>query len=176
MASLGHNEFRRRKKYSVHDDRDIFRDTSFLCGEFTGHQWIPRKRPETWSFDVFFDLRPKKRLSKKSWGDWVNNREAGDLRRHHAYYDVTVVPFVNSFTYCGLITLNAVTLLFLNPSWCNGTNADLLSVKTLRTNVIEMLIKIKETFFYSRKCIWGISRIVIALKTTQCPSLTYHLF
>ena len=23
--------------------------------------------------------------------DWVNNREAGDLRRHHAHYDVTVM-------------------------------------------------------------------------------------
>ena len=82
--------------------------------------------------------------------DWVNNREAGDFRRHHAHYDVTVMPFVNSFTYCGLITLNAVTLLFLNPSWCNGTNADLLSVKTLRTNVIEILIKTKETFLFKK--------------------------
>ena len=26
---------------------------------------------------------------------WVNNREAGDLRRHHAHYDVTVMSFVN---------------------------------------------------------------------------------
>ena len=24
--------------------------------------------------------------------DWVNNREAGDLRRHRAHYDVTVMP------------------------------------------------------------------------------------
>ena len=23
---------------------------------------------------------------------WVNNREAGDLRRHHAHYDVTIMP------------------------------------------------------------------------------------
>ena len=37
----------------------------------------------TQSFDVFFDLRFNKRLSK--------NREAGDSKRHHAYYDVTVV-------------------------------------------------------------------------------------
>ena len=22
---------------------------------------------------------------------WVNNRQAGDLRRHHAYYDITVM-------------------------------------------------------------------------------------
>ena len=27
---------------------------------------------------------------------WINNREAGDLRRHHAHYDVTVMWFVNT--------------------------------------------------------------------------------
>ena len=34
-------------------------------------------------FDVFFDLR----LSN----GWVNNREAGDLRRYRAHYDVIVM-------------------------------------------------------------------------------------
>ena len=33
--------------------------------------------PVTWSFDVFFDLR-------LNYG-WVNNREAGDLRRHRGH-------------------------------------------------------------------------------------------
>ena len=28
--------------------------------------------------------------------DWVNNRKAGDLRRHHAHYDVTVMAHVSS--------------------------------------------------------------------------------
>ena len=31
---------------------------------------FPAQRPVTRSFDVFFDLRPKKRLSKQSWGWW----------------------------------------------------------------------------------------------------------
>ena len=35
-----------------------------VSGEF------PAQRPVTRSFDVFFDLRPNKRLSKKSWGWW----------------------------------------------------------------------------------------------------------
>ena len=38
-----------------------------LCGEFTGLRWIP---PVTRSFDVFFDLRLIKRLSKHSRGWW----------------------------------------------------------------------------------------------------------
>ena len=35
-----------------------------VTGEF------PAQRPVTRSFDVFFDLRPNKRLSKQSWGWW----------------------------------------------------------------------------------------------------------
>ena len=31
---------------------------------------FPAQRPVTWSFDVFFDLRVNKRLSKQSWGWW----------------------------------------------------------------------------------------------------------
>ena len=41
----------------------------------------------TRSFDVFFDLR--------IWiSGWVNNGEAGDLRRHCAYYDVIVMHYL----------------------------------------------------------------------------------
>ena len=32
---------------------------------------FPTQRPMTRSFDVFFDLRPNKRLSKQRWGWWV---------------------------------------------------------------------------------------------------------
>ena len=48
----------------------IFRVTSPLCGEFTGPGEFPAQRPVTRSFDVFFDLRPNKRLSKQPWGWW----------------------------------------------------------------------------------------------------------
>ena len=51
---------------------------------------FPTQRPVTQSFDVNFDLRPNKRLI------WVNNGEAGDLRRNRAHYDVIVMvcPFL----------------------------------------------------------------------------------
>ena len=29
---------------------------------------FPAQRPVTQSFDIYFDLRPNKRLSKQSWG------------------------------------------------------------------------------------------------------------
>ena len=49
---------------------DIFRVTGPLCGEFTGPGEFPTQRPVTRSFDVFFDLRLNKRLSKQPWGWW----------------------------------------------------------------------------------------------------------
>ena len=49
---------------------NIFRLTGPLCGEFTGPSEFPAQRPVTRGFDVFFDLRPNKRLSKQPWGWW----------------------------------------------------------------------------------------------------------
>ena len=49
---------------------NIFRITGHLFGEFTGPRWIPTQRPVTQSFDVFFDLRLNKQLSKQSCGWW----------------------------------------------------------------------------------------------------------
>ena len=50
---------------------------SSVTGEF------PWQRPVTQSFDVFFDLCLN--------NGWVNNRDAGDWRRHRAHYDVNVM-------------------------------------------------------------------------------------
>ena len=57
-----------------------------LCKEnspVTGES--PSQRPVARSFDVFFDLRLNKRPGK--------NRNASDLRRHSAHYDVTVMTY-----------------------------------------------------------------------------------
>ena len=60
---------------------NIFRVTGHLCGEFTGPGEFPTQRPVTWSFDVYFDLRPNKRLSKQSWGWWFETLSS-PLWRH----------------------------------------------------------------------------------------------
>ena len=52
-----------------------------VTGEF------PSQTPVTRSFDVFIDLCVNKRLSK--------NGVAGDLRRHRAHYDVTVMKILD---------------------------------------------------------------------------------
>ena len=49
---------------------NIFRVTGPLCGEFTGPGEVPTQRPVTRSFDIFFDLRLNKRLSKQPWDWW----------------------------------------------------------------------------------------------------------
>ena len=57
---------------------NIFRVTDHLYREFTGHRWIPHGAL----------------MASLIWSrinGWVNNREAGDLRRHCAHYDVTVI-------------------------------------------------------------------------------------
>ena len=50
---------------------NIFRVTGPLCGEFTGPGEFPTQRTVTRSFDVFFDLRLNKWLSKQPWGWWL---------------------------------------------------------------------------------------------------------
>ena len=49
---------------------NIFGLTSLLCGEFTCHRWIPRKKVSDAELWFFFDLRLNKRLSKQSQGWW----------------------------------------------------------------------------------------------------------
>ena len=52
---------------------NIFRITGHLCGEFTGHRWIPRTKAsdaELWCFPLIRAL--SKRLGKQSWGWWFD--------------------------------------------------------------------------------------------------------
>ena len=56
---------------------NISRVTGPLCGELTGRRW-----PGALIFFIY------------AWiNGWVNNREADDLRRHRAHYDVTVMEW-----------------------------------------------------------------------------------
>ena len=67
----------------------IFCVTGPLCGELTGHRWIPLTKAsdaEIWFF-----------LWSVPWiNGWVNNREAGDLRRHRVHYDAIVMELADA--------------------------------------------------------------------------------
>ena len=64
---------------------NIFRVTRPLCGKFTLDRWILLTKAsdaELWCF-LFMIC---------AWiHSWVNNREAGNLRRHRNHYEVTVI-------------------------------------------------------------------------------------
>ena len=77
-----------------------------VAGEF------PTQRPVTQCFDVFFDLR----LNEQT------NGEAGDLRRHRAHYDVTVMNIFQRIC-TGLCPGYIISLVVLSWSYnCPCTN------------------------------------------------------
>ena len=87
---------------------NIFRVAGPLCGEVTGPGEFPAQRPVTRSFDV---------LLVYAWiNDWVNNSEAGDLRRHRGHYDVNVMTMHDTtatthheiISLCGLLTTQII--------------------------------------------------------------------
>ena len=63
-----------------------------------------------WRFDVFFDLRPNKRLSKQSWG-WGFEIPSRSLWRHYNEYWITVISVVVCscmlFLCCGYLLVRA---------------------------------------------------------------------
>ena len=63
---------------------NVFRVTGPLFGEFTGHRWIPRTKAS--DAELWYFVWPAPWIN-----GWVNNREAGDLRRQRAHYDVIVM-------------------------------------------------------------------------------------
>ena len=63
---------------------NIFRVTGPLCGEFTGPGEFPTQRPVTRSFDLFFDLRLNKPLSKQPWGWWFETLSRSLWRHRNA--------------------------------------------------------------------------------------------
>ena len=79
---------------------NIFSVTGLLGGEFNGHGEFPAQRPATRSFDVFFDMRLNKRLSKQSWGWWFETPSCS-LWRH---CNVKVVSLTLGQSFCCLKT------------------------------------------------------------------------
>ena len=106
---------------------NIFRVTRPLCGEVTGHCEFPTQRPVTRSFDIFFDLRPNKRLSKQSGGWWFEtpspplwrhcNATIGKLNQiaFMLRYDNRIVPVnqSNGCQRCPYISVSSIPLAIL---------------------------------------------------------------
>ena len=93
---------------------NIFRVTGPLCGEFTGPGEFPTQRPVTRSFDVFFDLRLNKLLSKQWWGWWFETLSWSLWRQ----CDVT---WTRGITIKGYIVciMNMLSFSNIHPQWYN---------------------------------------------------------
>ena len=87
---------------------NIFRVTRPLCGEFTGHRWIPLTKANDEGLWCFIWPAPWRKI-------WVNSREGGDLRRHRAENDVIVV-LIQSFV-DGILQYILLRWMF----WCHCT-------------------------------------------------------
>ena len=104
-------------------DGDISRVAGHLCGEFPGPRWIPRtQRPVTRSFDVFFDLRLNKQLSKQSWGWWFETlprplwRQRND--KEHNSIKCIICETVNHLSFSPLLHFCFVLCLCdVTPHW-----------------------------------------------------------
>ena len=72
---------------TMSSNENIFRVTGPLCRKFTSHRWIPPHKGQRRRALVFSLICP--------WTNgWVINRDAGDLRRHHAHYHVIVMNYI----------------------------------------------------------------------------------
>ena len=116
---------------------NIFRVTGPLCGEFTGPGDFPAQTPVTRSFDVFFDLRLNKRLSKQPWGWWFEtpawSYDVIMSSTNLTWWDCWCELILNSsqnrlrlsncmWKYISLVCLFVVTMLYLNLfSCCNNS-------------------------------------------------------
>ena len=106
---------------------NIFRVTGHLyawnlpvIGEF------PAQRPVMQSFDVFFDLRPNKRLSKQWWGWWFETPSCPSKR--HCNGNIISVLILERWEasqitiWCYLNVVSSPLLTFITGSQSSGIN------------------------------------------------------
>ena len=65
-----------------------------LCGEFTGHRWIPLTKASDADIWCFFDLRLNTRLRKQAWRWWFDT-PSRSLWRHCTVHTVSIVVFTH---------------------------------------------------------------------------------
>ena len=110
---LWRRQWKSAKFMMTSSNRNTFHVTGRLCGEFTGHRWIPLTMAGQWHEALMFSLIC-------AWtNDWVNNRDAGDLRRHRAHYDVIVMlwSLAGWYTNTSVACITAITGVMPEKDW-----------------------------------------------------------
>ena len=70
IADFEINVFDKHLTWRRHQMKTFSASLALCAGNSQVTSEFPSQRPVTWSFDVSFDLRLNKRLSKQSWGWW----------------------------------------------------------------------------------------------------------
>ena len=124
--------------------------TDLLCGEFTGPGEFPAQRPVTRSFDVFFDLRLIKRLSKQPWGWWFETpswslwRQCNEIASCQVICKITTgyPPHSMSGTF-GLLW--SISRLWLLMSWWRCRFPDTYKARSNFTHLVISYILVKKS-------------------------------
>ena len=94
---------------------NIFRVTGPLCGQFTGPGEFPTQRPVTRSFDVFFDLRLNKWLSKQHWGWWFETPSWSLWHHCNALFHIHPCPWGSLYCHCTPVIARFMRLIWGPP-------------------------------------------------------------
>ena len=102
--------------------------TGPLCGELTGHRWILVTKARAFMFSLIC-----------TWTNGsVNNRNAGDLRCHHAHYDIPVIT--NSFD-------------ILSISWEIGLGCEPRNLVAYKPTLVQVMAwYYQATIYYLSQC------------------------
>ena len=133
---------------------NIFRVLAIRAGNSPVPGECPTQRPVTRSFDVFFDLRPNKRLSKHWWGWWFETPSC-PLWRHCNDYN-TSVDVSNSY-------------ICSSTTWTGGCFFKHLQANTWLCNHIDKVVKVPSNSSAS-------ARAMVRLTCCKFSSVYCHIF
>ena len=126
---------------------NIFPVTGPLCVEFAGPGEFHTQRPVARSFDVFFDLRLNKRLSKQPWCWWFET-PSWSLWRHCngiMYVSISVLYVCNGLKPCFRYAPHIILMIIIN--------------NIQRINMWVMSSTVNHISCLLDKCVVGIERV-----------------
>ena len=99
-----------------------------VTGEF------PTQRPVTRGFDVFFDLRPNERLSKQSWGWWLETLSIPLWRHRNALTESLRPRLMSLLLFCctDLVSVEA------RNTWISHYNGPISSTPRLHVGLFSV--------------------------------------
>ena len=134
-------------------NKNIFRVTGHLCGEFTVTGEFPHKGQ--WSGALMFSLIC-------DWiNGWVNNGEAGDLGRHHAHYGVIVMSAPLLLTCLGGRESTRMQQISYNHTWTVVSKRTILNCINRNSLSLGFLCVLKFSPFPIWKIVKKISLILV---------------